>query len=248
MGFKEDIYYLIRKMPKSRQLMMFSATSGLDLSKMAYQMKAHPIEVNLSNDEILNKNVTHTLAHVGDGEKIPLLVALFNEQKDGHCLVFCNTKSETSIVAKWLQKLGFKALAISGDLPQKKRTSVLKDFREKNINILVCTDVAARGLDIKGVNLVINYDLPQDPASYVHRIGRTGRAGQKGRAISFCGHHDCEFLEPIERYIEQKLSLEELTEDHFSAEVGERPKMEMTKKTRRQKETSPKKTRSLQTT
>ncbi|MFZ9000776.1 MAG: DEAD/DEAH box helicase [Bacteriovoracaceae bacterium] len=229
MGFKEDIYYLVRKMPRERQLMMFSATSGLDLSKMAYQMKATPVEVNLSNDEILSKNVTHTLAHVGDGEKIPLLVGLFKEQEDGHCLVFCNTKSETSIVAKWLQNLGFKALAISGDLPQNKRTSVLKDFREKNINILVCTDVAARGLDIKGVNLVINYDLPQDPASYVHRIGRTGRAGQKGKAISFCGHNDCEFLEPIEQYIDQKLSLENLTEDHFSVDVGVRPKMETTK-------------------
>ena len=229
MGFKEDIYYLLRQMPHNRQMMMFSATSGLDLSKMAYQLKAHPIEINLSTDEVLSKNVTHTLAHVGDHEKIPLLVSLFKDQEDGHCLVFCNTKSETRVVAKWLQNLNFKALDISGDLPQNKRNSVLKDFREKNINILVCTDVAARGLDIKGVNLVINYDLPQDPASYVHRIGRTGRAGQPGRAISFCGHHDCEYLEPIEKYIGQKLNLEELTDDHFTTEVGARPKMDMNK-------------------
>lgn len=226
MGFKDDILYLLNKMPKSRQVMLFSATNNIEVLNISYKIHANPQEINLSRDTILVDNICHSLAQVGDNEKMPLLVGYLKAYEDTYALIFCNTKSETGVVALWLNNLGFKAQAISGDLPQSKRTKLLADFRSKEINILVCTDVAARGLDIKDVTLVINYDLPQDPSNYVHRIGRTGRAGTDGKAISFCAFKDCEFLEPIEQYIESKIPKEFLTNEMFAKDIGRRPRIQ----------------------
>ena len=201
MGFKDEICFLLYQTPKNRQLMMFSATGNHELSNIAYRFEASPKEVNLLTPNLVVDKIHHTMAQVGDNEKMPLLTYLLKANSDAYALIFCNTKSETHIVAKWLQRLNFPAEGISGDLAQNKRTRLLADFRSKKIRFLVCTDVAARGLDIKDINLVINYDLPQDPSNYIHRIGRTGRAGTSGRAISFCGFSDCENLEAIEQVL-----------------------------------------------
>ena len=165
--------------------MMFSATGNHELSSIAYRFNAEPKQINLLSNNLVVDKIQHTVAQVGDNEKMPLLTYLLKENTEAYALIFCNTKSETHVVATWLKKLNFPAEGISGDLAQNKRTKLLSDFRSKKTKILVCTDVAARGLDIKDVNLVINYDLPQDPSNYIHRIGRTGRAGTEGRAISF---------------------------------------------------------------
>lgn len=229
MGFKDDIYYLLSRAPKNRQILMFTATGSIDLMNMCYKLHSNPVEVNLSRDTILVDNIHHTLAQVGDHEKMKLLVGLLKKSPDDLVLIFCNTKSEAQIVATWLNELGLKAKAITGDLAQASRTKVLKDFKDRVSNILVCTDVAARGLDIKDVNLVINYDLPGDPSNYVHRIGRTGRAGSNGRAISFCAFADCQYLDPIETYIEAKIPKEFLTNEMFEENIGQRPRLKTKK-------------------
>ena len=129
-------------------------------------------------------------------------------------------------MAEWLIKMGLKAKPISGRLPQNKRTQLLKDFREKKVTILVCTDVAARGLDIKKVNYVVNYDLPQEAASYVHRIGRTGRAGEEGEALSFCAHEDCEYLEAIKNYIDADIEKLRLDNNDFADDICSKPRID----------------------
>ena len=226
MGFKDEICFLLYQAPKNRQLMMFSATGNHELSNIAYRFEASPKEVNLLTPTLIVDKIHHTMAQVGDNEKMPLLTYLLKENSDAYALIFCNTKSETHIVAKWLQRLNFPAEGISGDLAQNKRTRLLSDFRSKKIRFLVCTDVAARGLDIKDINLVINYDLPQDPSNYIHRIGRTGRAGTSGRAISFCGFSDCENLEAIEQVLKNKVEKENLTNEMFIHDIGKRPIIE----------------------
>jgi len=226
MGFKDEICFLLYQTPKNRQLMMFSATGNQELSTISYRFGSSPKSINLLTPNLVVDKIHHTMAQVGDNEKMPLLTYLLKKNSDAYALIFCNTKSETHIVATWLQRLNFPAEGISGDLAQNKRTRLLSDFRSKKIKFLVCTDVAARGLDIKDINLVINYDLPQDPSNYIHRIGRTGRAGTDGRAISFCGFSDCENLEAIEQIIKSKIEKEALTNEMFVYDIGKRPILE----------------------
>jgi len=225
MGFKDDISFILSKLPKTRQILMFSATNNFEVLNTAYKFGAHPSEINLSKDNILVDNINHSLIHAGDKEKMPLLVGLLRANPDQRTMVFCNTKNETHIVAEWLQNLGMKCRPISGNLPQSKRTKLVSEFREKQIDVLISTDVAARGLDIDDVNLVINYDLPQDPSSYVHRIGRTGRAGKVGRAVSLCAFYDCENLGPIEEYIKEKIPVEQIDEKLLATDLGQRPRL-----------------------
>ena len=226
MGFKDEICFLLYQTPKERQLMMFSATGNHELSSIAYRFNAEPKQINLLSTNLVVDKIQHTVAQVGDNEKMPLLTYILKENTEAYAIIFCNTKSETHVVATWLKKLNFPAEGISGDLAQNKRTKLLSDFRSKKTKILVCTDVAARGLDIKDVNLVINYDLPQDPSNYIHRIGRTGRAGTEGRAISFCGFYDCEYLDAIENVLKESITKETLTNEMFIFDIGERPSLE----------------------
>lgn len=235
MGFKDDIGFILGKLPRTRQILMFSATNNFDVLHTAYNFGAKPIEINLSKDNIVVDQINQSLIHVGDGEKMSVLVGLLKKYPDTYGMIFCNTKSETHVVAKWLEMLSskrpdlglnFKVRAISGNLDQSKRTKLMADFRAKKINLLICTDVAARGLDIVDVTLVINYDLPQDPSNYVHRIGRTGRAGKDGRAISLCGYNDTEFLGPIEEFIKAKIPVQHVEESDIVRDIGARPRLQ----------------------
>lgn len=213
MGFQKDIEFILSKVNDNRQLIMVSATSNMEVLKTAYKFKSNPMELKLNEDSLLVDNINHSLAMVTQKEKMPLLVNLLKRNEDVYAIIFCNTQMQTHLVAEWLRLMNFKAKPISGRLPQNKRTRLMEDFRNKDVTILVCTDVAARGLDIKDVNLVINYDLPQEAANYVHRIGRTGRAGKSGQAISFCAHEDCEHLDGIYALIESKIEKLSLTDE-----------------------------------
>lgn len=197
MGFKKDIEFILSVMPPERQILMFSATGNQDVRETAYRHGANPLEIKLNEDDLTAKNIHHVLAMVGTHEKMSFLV---NElRKDGgiYALVFCNTQFQTHLVAHWLRLMNIKARPISGRLTQPVRTELMEDFKARKISVLVCTDVAARGLHIEAVDLVVNYDLPREPENYVHRIGRTGRGEHSGRAIALCAHEDCAHLDAI---------------------------------------------------
>lgn len=223
MGFKNDIEYILSKAPNNRQLIMVSATSNIDVLTTAYKFRSNPEEIRINTDKLVVDKIDHQLAMMSLHEKFPFLVKLLQEQIDTYAIVFCNTQFQTHLVAEWLIAMGFKASPISGRLPQNKRTKLLDDFRSKKVTILVCTDVAARGLDIKSVPLVVNYDLPSEASNYVHRIGRTGRAGEEGKAISLCAHEDCEFLDAIYEFIDAKIPKLPLTDDDFAKDICRKP-------------------------
>lgn len=226
MGFQKDVENIVARAPKGRQLIMVSATSNQEVLRLAYRFHSDPLELRLNVDDLTVDNIDQKLALIDSKEKMPLLVNILRKHQDTYAIVFCNTQIQTHVVAEWLGNLGFPAKAISGALSQNKRTRLMQDFRDKKVTILVCTDVAARGLDIKDVNLVINYDLPQEAANYVHRIGRTGRAGAEGEAISLCAFEDCEHLDAIYELIDGKIPKMDLADDDFDHDIGERPRID----------------------
>lgn len=223
MGFKKDIEFILSKASKTRQLVMLSATNNQDVLRTAYKFNSDPDEIKLNEDSLLVDHIDHKLAMITQIEKFPFLVNLLRKQEDAYAIVFCNTQIQTHTVAEWLINMGFKAKPISGRLPQNQRTKLMADFRSKKVTILVCTDVAARGLDIKKVNLVVNYDIPLEAANYVHRIGRTGRAGESGQAISFAAHEDCENLDPIYEFIDAKIEKMDLEDSDFATDICRKP-------------------------
>jgi len=223
MGFQKDIEFTLNQMDKSRQLIMVSATSNFEILNTAYKFHSHPLELKLNEDQLVVKNIDHQLAMVTKEEKFSLLVQLLRDKDEHYALVFCNTQFQTHAIGEWLNAMNFKAKAISGKMAQNKRTKMLEDFRSKKIDILVCTDVAARGLDIEDVNFVVNYDLPQEAANYVHRIGRTGRAGKLGHAVSFCAFEDCENLDDIYEFLGEKVPKMDLEDKHFAKDICKKP-------------------------
>ncbi|MCF8058934.1 MAG: DEAD/DEAH box helicase [Bacteriovoracaceae bacterium] len=223
MGFQKDIEFILSKVNDNRQLIMVSATSNMEVLKTCYKFKSHPVELKLNEDSLLVDNINHSLAMITQKEKMPFLVNLLRKNTDVYAIIFCNTQIQTHLVAEWLRLMDFKAKPISGRLPQNKRTKLMEEFRSKEVTILVCTDVAARGLDVKDVNLVINFDLPQEAANYVHRIGRTGRAGKSGQAISFCAHEDCEYLDDIYKYIDGKIPKLDVQNEDVKADIVPKP-------------------------
>lgn len=223
MGFKKDIEFVLNGIPKSRQLIMVSATTNMDVLNTAFKFGSQPLEIKLNEESMLVDNIDHKIAMIDKKEKMPLLVKKLRDLEDAYAIVFCNTQFQTHLVAEWLKKMNFKAKPISGRMPQNKRTRLMEEFRSKETTILVCTDVAARGLDIKDVNLVINFDLPNEAASYVHRIGRTGRAGKDGQAISFCSFEDCENLDPISEFIGDSIPKMDLSDSDFATDICSKP-------------------------
>jgi len=223
MGFQKDIEFILRSASPQRQLIMVSATTSMDVLNTAYKFHSQPLEIKLNEDSLLVDHIDHKLAMVSREEKFPLLVNLLRKEEDVYAIVFCNTQVQTHMVAEWLKLMNFEASPISGKLAQNKRTKLLADFRAKKVRVLVCTDVAARGLDIKDVTLVINYELPQEAANYVHRIGRTGRAGKKGHAVSFVAYEDCDNLEPIYELIDSKIPKMDLQDEDFAKDICRKP-------------------------
>jgi superfamily II DNA/RNA helicase len=213
MGFKDDMKYILQRVPKDRQFLVFSATLNFDVLNTAYQFGAEPIEVNISRDQAKAENVVDEIFHVGHDDKPAYLLSLIKKYSPRQVIVFSNFKNSVEVIAGFLTNNGYPAMAISSLLTQAQRNKVLEQFKSENEkNILVATDVAARGLDIKGVDMVVNIEMPNDAESYVHRIGRTGRAGAEGRALSLVSDQDVESLARVEAYLKNKLTVAWLDE------------------------------------
>jgi ATP-dependent RNA helicase RhlB len=207
MGFIDDLRYLIKKLPPytKRQSMLFSATLSYRVMELAYEHMNLPEKISITPEKITVEQVEQVLYHVGKHEKIPLLLGILRAEKPGRALVFVNTRRAADMVVERLNRNDWKAQAITGDIEQKKRLRILAEFKEGKLPILVATDVASRGIHVEGVTHVINYDLPQDAEDYVHRIGRTGRAGASGKAVSLADEEYVYSLEEIEKFIGQRV-------------------------------------------
>jgi len=225
MGFIKDLRYLLRQLPpyERRQSMLFSATLNYDVMELAYTFMNDAVKVSATPEQVTAENVEHIVYHVGLDEKLPLLVGLLRRERDARVLVFVNMRRTAERVERWLTANDLAARAITGDVDQRQRLRILADFKEGRLPILVATDVASRGLHIEGVTHVINFDLPLDAEDYVHRIGRTARAGASGKAVSLACEDYVEGLEAIEQFIGFKLP-HEIPDDHMLAAVKRPPR------------------------
>lgn len=224
MGFKDDMKYILQRIPRERQLLVFSATLNFDVLNTVYQFGSEPVEINISRDQAKAENVKDAILHVGQDEKPQFLFSLMKLHQPKQAIIFTNFKVNVDKIAKFLNDNDLPAMAISSLLTQAQRTRVIEQFKaDNNMNIMVATDVAARGLDIKGVDMVINFELPNDSESYVHRIGRTGRAGTEGKAFSLVSDRDIDALYRLEEYLKHKLESVYLENDQLIKEFKPYP-------------------------
>jgi ATP-dependent RNA helicase RhlB len=221
MGFIDDLRYLLKKLPDytKRQSMLFSATLSYRVMELAYEHMNLPEKISITPEQVTVEKVEQVLYHVGKHEKVPLLLGLLAQESPSRGLIFVNTRRAADMVVERLNRNGWKAQAITGDIEQKKRLRLLGEFKEGKLALLVATDVASRGIDVKDVTHVFNYDLPQDAEDYVHRIGRTGRAGATGKAMSLACEEYVFSLESIEQYIGQKIPVEWADETLYVKEI-----------------------------
>ncbi|HLA75695.1 MAG TPA: ATP-dependent RNA helicase RhlB [Gammaproteobacteria bacterium] len=207
LGFIKDVRFLLRRMPppEKRLNMLFSATLSHRVIELTYEHMNNAKLIEIEPEKVTADKVTQLLYHVGEDEKIALLLGLFKQMDPQRSIVFVNTKVAAQKVWGYLMSNGYTSAILSGDVPQRKRESLLAQFQRGELAILVATDVAARGLHIPAVSHIFNYDLPQDAEDYVHRIGRTARAGASGDAISFVCEQYAFSLMDIEEYIGRKM-------------------------------------------
>src|SRR5690606_38696110 len=199
MGFVEDIEEILTHVPNEKRMLLFSATMPSAIRQIARKFMGSIEEIAVAKQDVTNVNISQIYYEVSESDKLEALVRLMEIEKDFYGLIFCQTKMETDNVANKLIERGYSAEALHGDISQHQRERILNRFKNKAINILVATDVAARGIDINNLTHVFNFGLPQDPESYVHRIGRTGRAGRKGTAISFISPRELRKLALVKR-------------------------------------------------
>ena len=217
MGFIADLRFILRRLPPfdKRQNLMFSATLNQRVMELAYEFMNCPEKVSVTPEKMTAERVVQVLYHASRKEKFPLLLGLLRREGMERTMIFINTKREGEYLHDRLNANGFPCRIISGDVEQKKRLRILEDFKDGSLPILIATDVASRGLHIDGVSHVINYDLPQDAEDYVHRIGRTARAGAEGKAISMADEDGALYLEAIEEYIKGKVPVEWAEDELF---------------------------------
>ncbi|CAG5088316.1 DEAD-box ATP-dependent RNA helicase CshA [Thermobacillus xylanilyticus] len=206
MGFMEDITTILSLVPEERQTMLFSATMPPNIQKLAQQFLRNPEHVSVIPKNITAPSIEQIYIEVHEREKFEALSRLLDMESPDLAIVFGRTKRRVDELSEALQKRGYSADGLHGDLSQNQRDTVMRKFRDGSIDVLVATDVAARGLDVSGVTHVINFDLPQDPESYVHRIGRTGRAGKEGVAYTFVTPREIDHLHFIERVTRQRIA------------------------------------------
>jgi ATP-dependent RNA helicase RhlB len=215
LGFIKDLRYLLRRMspPTQRLNMLFSATLSYRVMELAYEHMNNPQKVEIEAEQITADRVRQTVYYPSNEEKIPLLIGLMQKSQPERSIVFVNTKYAAEKISRWLNGNDFPTALLSGDVPQKKRQRLLSDFSSGQYRVLVATDVAARGLHIPDVSHVFNFDLPQSAEDYVHRIGRTARAGAEGDAISFACEDTSFYLPDIEAYIGKAIPMESINPD-----------------------------------
>lgn len=209
MGFGQDVKKIIRLLPPKRQTLLFSATMPPEIEKLADALLTEPVKVSVTPVSSTVDTIEQSVYFVDKKDKRELLISILKDKYLESVLVFTRTKHGADRVAKTLLKAGVKSLAIHGDKSQGARQLALNNFKEKKIRVLVATDIAARGIDVEKLSHVINFDLPDSPETYVHRIGRTGRAGQEGVSISFCDQDEKVYLKGIEKLISKKIPVVE---------------------------------------
>ncbi len=215
LGFIKDIRYVLRRLPDAdkRLNLLFSATLSQKVLELAYEHMNEPESVAIEPEKLTADLVTEAVYFPSNREKIPLLIWLLQNKDPSRTMIFVNTKREAEKLERFLPFNGIEAKAISGDVPQNKRMRMLKNFQDGELSVLICTDVASRGLHVDDVSHVINYDLPTDCEDYVHRIGRTARAGATGDSISFACENFAMSLPDIESYIGHSLPVESISDD-----------------------------------
>ena len=225
MGFVDDVEKIIKRCPSKRQTLLFSATISPDIQHIAKRHMINPIDIAVESHVDPTK-LEQSFYDVPQDIKFSLLVHLLKHEHPGLIMVFCNTQRNTDFVANNLKRQDIDAIAIHGGLTQNKRTAVMEHFRSERVSVLVCTDVAARGLDIKGVSHIYNYDLPGTSKEYIHRIGRTARAGKEGKAVSILSQRDYMSFRKILEDPEIKIKEEKLPEkiERVSIQVSEGPR------------------------
>lgn len=223
LGFAQELEHILQEIPQKRQNLLFSATYPPKMIQIATRITSEPVEISIEFEEPTVKEITQRVIQVNRENRAPLLRHLIKEERLEQVLVFMANKRATDNIAAKFRKHGFKAESFHGDLYQDERNETLSDFKTKKVNILFATDLVSRGLDIKDIDCVVNFDLPRSPADYIHRIGRTGRAGKSGLAISFISHEDDSHFKLIEKRSNIKLSREQI--EGFEL-TGETPKKE----------------------
>ena len=225
LGFIADIRYILRRLPapERRQSMLFSATLSHRVLELAYEHMNNPELVRIEPDKLTVDEVRQIMYYPSMEEKVPLLIGLLHQAEAVRTMVFVNTKRAAERLESVLRANGFHAQALSGDVPQNKRLRFLRDFHEGKLAVLIATDVASRGLHIPDVSHVVNFDLPQDPPDYVHRIGRTARAGAEGDAISFACEEYAVSLPDIESYLGHKIPFSPIAPELLATAVVSPP-------------------------
>lgn len=216
LGFIKDIQDLIKHLPKRRQTLFFSATIDEKIKKLAYSLVRNAIRIQISPKNPVAKNIDHSVAFVAMDDKRFFLERVIRQNPDKKILVFVRTKVRAERVYNALERMEIKSLTIHGDKEQADRLTAMNEFKKGNVKVLIATDVSARGIDIPNVDYVINYDLPEQPENYVHRVGRTGRGMQKGIAVSFCSDEEKAVLDQIQQYLDKPIAVVKLSADDYA--------------------------------
>ncbi|XQW85602.1 DEAD/DEAH box helicase [Thalassotalea piscium] len=243
MGFFNDVQSIISKLPKKRQTLLFSATMPAEIEILAQAILTTPVKVQIAAEMVTIDLVNQSVYHLDKSNKVPLLFNLLENPDYEKVLIFCKTKYGADIIVKELEKASITAASLHSGKTQAVREEALQNFKDGKLSVLVATDVAARGIDVDNISLVINYNLPEDPRNYIHRIGRTARAGKNGIAISFAVENDVRQLTNIENSIGQVIPV--VTEQPFHKEFSKAPIQNKKKKpVKKSNITRPKRSRS----
>ena len=224
LGFAEELDLILDEIPSERQNLLFSATYPQKMLDIASRITQEPVEVSIEDESPTVQTIEQRVIEVNPENRGPLLRHLLESEKWEQVLVFMANKRAADNIAAKFRKYGFLADSFHGDLPQEERTYTIDAFKAKKFRILFATDIAARGLDISGISCVVNFDLPRSPSDYIHRIGRTGRAGKSGIAVSFIGHEEQAHFSLIEKRSEIKLKREQIAGFELSGEAPQKVK------------------------
>jgi ATP-dependent RNA helicase RhlE len=215
LGFIKDIEDVIKHLPRKHQTLFFSATIDEKIKDLAYSIVKNPIRIQLSPKDPVSKNVDHQVAYIEMDDKRFFLERMIREKIESKILVFVRTKVRAERVAKAMERVDIKTLTMHGDKHQEDRLEVMELFRKGDIKVLIATDISARGIDIPGIHYVINYDLPDVPENYVHRVGRTGRGTERGHALTFCAPEEKPVLEMIQGFLGKEIKQMEIDKSDY---------------------------------
>ncbi len=218
MGFFKDVQNIISKLPKSRQTLLFSATMPTEIERLADAILNEPTKIQISPETVTIDLINQSVYHLEKSNKVPLLFHILENPDFKKVIIFCKTKFGADIIVKELESQSITASSLHSGKTQAVREEALQNFKDSNLRVLVATDVAARGIDVDNISLIVNYNLPEDPRNYIHRIGRTARAGKTGMAISFAVENDIRQLRIIENNIGQAIPV--VTEQPFHKEFS----------------------------